>query len=421
MAAKTTRTEQSILGKIIQDKNESLAQTVPISLFCERHKIVLLTIRELISKDNPIEVNAIIDFLENKDALRDVGGEGYIATLSESGKGVTDVHQSLKILEDASVTTKTHNQILDVATRIEAGLINGEEALQEMNEFMSRIGSNFDGSGGLVQAGEYIKDVLESVESGDTGYQTGFDHLDSVLVGLEPQNLVIIAARPSLGKSSIARAISYNMAMEDIGVAYNSYEESGTQMTRGFLSMISKVPVNKLKKGNLSKQDWVRLTDASKLYKSLPIYLDETPPMKVGRMEYDLQRRADDIDVVIVDYIQEIASNPSSNRHQELGRTIKHFKAMAKRYNKVFIVLSQLSRGVEWDERRPKLIDLRECGNIEESADIVLFLHEFIPGYDDRKQSGDMRTVSVAKSKDGKRNVELELGWHGATKRFFNI
>ena len=259
-----------------------------------------------------------------------------------------------------------------------------------------------------------------------TGLSTGFRDLDEVTNGLQRSDLILVAARPSMGKTAFTLNIAQNVAIrQDKSVAFFSLEMSKEQLVGRILSSVSEVSSEKLRTGQLQTDDWTRLAKAMEVMGKAPLYIDDTPGLTTQEMRSKLRRLKVEhgLDLIIVDYVQLMqgrSSGNSDNRQQEISEISRNLKLIAREMNVPLIALSQLSRGVESrTDKRPILSDLRESGSLEQDADIVAFLYRD-KYYNENSEKGDITEVIIRKHRNGALKT-VELMFQGELTRFRDV
>lgn len=253
------------------------------------------------------------------------------------------------------------------------------------------------------------------------GIPTGYTGVDRVTTGLNRSDLLVLAARPGMGKTAFALNLAMNVARQGKKVAIFSLEMSNEQLVERLLSSEAFIPSDRMRKGQLTSDDWVNLAVASQAISKMPIYLDDTAGITIGDMKSKL-RRLRDVSFVVIDYLQLMQSGTrrSDNRVQEVSEMTRSLKIMAKEFSIPVLVLSQLSRGPESrTDKRPMLSDLRESGSIEQDADIVFFLYRD-SYYNDECEEPGIAECIVAKNRHGETGT-IKLGWDGQYTKFRNV
>ena len=400
--------EQSIIGAILIDKDavfKVISIIDPEDFYRDEHKIIMKAAYDLALKEKPIDIISVSDVLKNKGKLDDVGGIAYLARLADSVPNSANVDYYAKIVKDKSLMRQLitiggeiselgFNKTNDVDTLIDSA----EKKIFSLSQ--KRIKTYF------VQLKDFLGKSFEEIErryklkSGFSGLPSGFRNLDKITGGFQNSDLIIIAARPSIGKTSLATNIAeYVAGKEKKGVAIFSLEMSKEQLVERMLCSEAKVDMQRVRTGLLRDEDWNKLTLAyGDLYEA-PIFIDDTPDISINEIRAKARRLKieNDISLIIIDYLQLIRSKEKvENRVIEISNITRNLKNLSRELNVPVIVLSQLSRAVDKrDNKRPILSDLRESGSIEQDADVVMFLYRPDP---ERK---DEIELSVAKQRNG--------------------
>jgi replicative DNA helicase len=405
--------EMAVLGSMLIDEN---ATSVVFEILQEdhfykdAHRKIFRAILDLYNANQPIDILTLQETLKKKGLLDDIGGASYIVSLANSIPTSANVEYHAKIVKEKSIL----RNLIDAATKIVA---ESYEASQDADSLLDRSEKLiFDIASTRIKSGfkpikEVIGDSMKMIESlyqrkiHITGIATGFDDLDEMTAGFQPADFIVIAGRPSMGKSSFACNIAeYVGVHERKPVAVFSLEMSRQQLVQRFLCSHARVDIQKVRSGFLSESSWAQLTSAAgKLYEA-PIFIDDTPGISTLELRAKSRRLLlqHDIKLIIVDYLQlmRTAYKPE-NRQQEISEISKSLKALAKELNVPVIAVSQLSRAPERRESfRPRLSDLRESGAIEQDADVVmlLFREEF---YHPNEDNLGVTELIIAKQRNG--------------------
>jgi len=400
--------EQSIIGSILIDKEavfKVISVVGPEDFYRDEHKIIMKAVYDLAMKEKPIDIISVSDVLKNKSKLDAVGGIAYLARLADSVPNSANADYYAKIVKDKSLMRQLisiggeiselgFNKTNDVDTLIDSA----EKKIFSLSQ--KRIKTYF------VQIKDFLGKSFEEIErryklkTGFSGLPSGFRSLDKITGGFQNSDLIIIAARPSVGKTSLATNIAEYVAIkEKKGVAIFSLEMSKEQLVERMLCSEAMVDMQRLRTGYLRDEDWNRLTEAyGDLYEA-PIFIDDSTDISVAEIRAKARRLKieNNISLIIVDYLQLIRSKGRvENRVIEISNITRGFKNLSRELNIPVIVLSQLSRAVDKrDNKKPILSDLRESGSIEQDADVVMFLYRPDP---ERK---DEIKLSVAKQRNG--------------------
>ena len=425
--------EQAVLGSMITDKeavNAAIETLKEDAFYRDDNKAIYQAIMNLYSKSEPIDIITLKDELESMDKFEQVGGFEYLASLPEKVPTTANVQKYIKIVEEKSILRKlirTANEI------IELGYSPTEDVEDIMDGAEKRI---FDIMQSKNQKGYTpIKDVLvESFTKLEelynrkqhiTGVPTGFAELDYKTAGLHGSELILVAARPAMGKTAFALNIAANAALRgNAPVAIFSLEMSKDQLVNRILCSEAMVDSNKVRTGKLEDDDWVKLAGAIGPLSETEMYIDDTPGISVMEIRTKCRKlkMEKNIGLVVIDYLQLVqgSNKRGGSREQEISEISRSLKILAKEINVPVIALSQLSRAVEQrPDHRPMLSDLRESGAIEQDADIVMFLYRD-DYYNKESEEKDIAEVIIAKQRGGSTGT-VKLLWMGNYTKFVNL
>ncbi len=378
--------EQSILGAILLDNNalnSALEIITPNDFYKEAHRKIFLGMLDLNERGEAVDLVTLTDSLRGKNELEFVGGASYLSSLVNTVPTSANIKYHSKILHEKALL----RNLINVATEIASLGYDGTERVEELLDYAER--SIFSISERKIRPSFIpIKDgvkecflTLEKIsEGGLRGIDTGFRGLDNLVSGLQPSDLIIVAGRPSMGKTAFALCISQYIGIKKKGaIAIFSLEMSKEQLVLRMLCSESKVDAHKLRLGYLAPSDWKKLTDAASKLTESRIFIDDTPSVSILEMRAKARRLKAEhgIDLIIVDYLQLMrGTGDADTREQEISAISRSLKALAKELAVPVIALSQLSRAVEsrGGDKKPVLADLRESGAIEQDADLVMFI-----------------------------------------------
>ena len=424
--------EQAVLGSMLTDKdavNAAIETLKDDAFYREDNRAIYQAIVNLYSKSEPIDIITLKDELESMDKFEQVGGFEYLASLPDKVPTTANVQKYIKIVEEKSILRnliKTANEI------IELGYSPTEDVEDIMDGAEKKI---FDIMQSKNQKGYTpIKDVLvESFTKLEelynrkrhiTGVPTGFAELDYKTAGLHGSELILVAARPAMGKTAFALNLATNAALRgNAPVAIFSLEMSKDQLVNRILCSEAMVDSNKVRTGKLGEDDWVKLAGAIGPLSEAEMYIDDTPGISVMEIRTKCRKlkMEKNIGLVVIDYLQLVQGNKrTASREQEISEISRSLKILAKEINVPVIALSQLSRAVEQrPDHRPMLSDLRESGAIEQDADIVMFLYRD-DYYNKESEKKDIAEVIIAKQRGGQTGT-VELLWMGQYTKFVNL
>lgn len=418
--------EQSVLGSLLLDKDAivKVAESLkPEHFYREQHAEIYRAILTLYEKRQPADLVTVTDILKKNSTLELAGGAGYLAGLVNSVPTSAHIEHYAGIVKEAA----TKRALITAAAKIT------EDAFQEKIEVKDLLDISEQELFGISQ--EHLKqnfiplkdaladsfdrlDELHKKGSGMRGVPTGFGDIDKKLSGLQDSTLIILAARPSVGKSTFCMNIAQYMGVkEKIPVGVFSLEMSKEQLVDLMLSSQSDVDAWKITTGNLNEDDFEKLSDAMGELAEAPIYIDDTPGISIMEMRTKARRLQMEhgLKLLIVDYLQLIHGRNLDNRVQEVSEISQALKNLARELKIPVLACSQLSRAVESRQAKiPQLSDLRESGGIEQDADVVMFLY--------REDSEDFENVklNIAKHRSGPLG-EIDLKFKGERRRFFAI
>ena len=380
--------EQCVLGSILL-KEGALAKVLDIltdqDFYRDAHKTIYAALVALFEKNEPLDLITLTDILRDWNKLDAVGGPAYLASLTDIVPLSANVVYYAQIVRRKALLRQLISTTTEIAARcyeeqddIDALIEETEEKIfdiarrktdQAVAPLHAIIKQNFAAVTQLYERKEHI-----------TGIPTGYYELDKMTAGLQPADLIILAARPSMGKTALALNIAQYAAIEHkVPVAIFSLEMAKEQLGMRLLCAESRVSSSRLRTGFLKEQDWPKLTRAAGVLSEAPIYIDDTPAMTVTEMRAKARRlkAEDDIGLVVVDYLQLMRGRGNAqSREQEISDISRSLKAMAKEINIPVLALSQLNRTLEHrPNKRPQLADLRESGAIEQDADVILFIY----------------------------------------------
>ena len=424
--------EQSILGAVLLEKhamNKVLEVLSHEDFYKEAHQRIFLAMVDLYERGETIDLISLTDVLKQKKELEKIGGAAYITSLVNQVATSAHVSQHSKIVREKAllrnlveISTELVGRGMDDRGSAEDILDEAEKRIFSISE--KRIRPSF------FPVKEVVKESFELIEARFekkekvTGLSTGFADLDDLTAGLHPGDLIVVAGRPSMGKTAFSLCIAeYAALQKGVPVGVFSLEMSKEQLVLRMLCSEGWIDGNKLRSGYLSHEDWPRLTAAAGRLSDAPIYIDDTPAIPILEMRAKARRLKVErgLGLLIVDYLQLVQGRgTANNREQEIAEISRSLKALSKELHVPIISISQLSRAVESrQDKRPLLSDLRESGAIEQDADVVIFLYreDF---YNDQTDEKGITDVLVRKQRNGPvGNLQLKF-FHQYT-RFENL
>jgi len=424
--------EASILGGVLIDKDvwENVAELVfEEDFYKKEHRVIFHAIAALDSNGDPIDVITVAEWLENHQQLDDAGGLPYLARLAENTPGVSNVVAYCNIVHKRS----TLRQLIRATTKISESIFNpkgldsdeildlAEQTVFEIAEQETRGRRNYHPIKDLlVRALDRVDELFHS-DNPITGIATGFADLDDKTAGLQPADLIIIAGRPSMGKTALAINIAEHAAIKDKkSVAVFSMEMPGASLAMRMMSSLGRIDQHKVRTGKLHDDDWPRLTSAVEILKDAKLFIDDTAALTPAELRARCRRikREHGLDMIIVDYLQ-LMQVPGTveNRATEISEISRSLKAMAKELNVPVIALSQLNRSLEQrPNKRPVMSDLRESGAIEQDADLIVFIYRD-EVYDEDSMDKGKAEIIIAKQRNGPIGT-IKLAFLGKYTRF---
>ncbi|NQT29540.1 MAG: replicative DNA helicase [Candidatus Saganbacteria bacterium] len=405
--------EQSVIGSMLLDKN-AIMRTVellhPDSFYRDAHRYIYESILELFDKGEPIDLITVTDALRKSGKLDSVGGSVYVADLLNSVPTAANVEYYAKIVEEKAVLRR----LIEAGTQIVASAFAQNENVDQIldqaeksvfNIALKRVREGFHKIDSVIKRVLDKIDALYDKKEGITGITTGFADLDRLTAGFQNADLIIIAARPAVGKTAFALNMAQNVAIKHkIPVAIFSLEMSKDQLAQRMLCSEAEVNAQKLKTASLSDTGWKKLTRALGRLSEAPIFIDDSASITSTEVRAKTRRLKIErgLGLVIVDYMQLMRGRSRvENRVQEISEIARSLKTLARELDVPVIALSQLSRAVEQrPDRIPRLSDLRESGEIEQTADVVLFIHREAY-YNPQSERGNVAEIIIAKQRNG--------------------
>ncbi|MBT8122232.1 MAG: replicative DNA helicase [Gammaproteobacteria bacterium] len=426
--------EQAVLGGLMLDNNawDSIADVVCEEDFYRRnHRLIFRAIAQLAEQGNPLDAVTLSEWLEQNSLLNDVGGLSALGMLAQNTPSAANIKAYAAIVRENSVM----RQLIDVGNQIAGSayetegrdsgelLDNAEKLVFDIAEQGKRGKRGFRNIRGLLAAAVDRIDMLFQQDSAITGVSTGFTDLDNMTAGLQPSDLIIVAGRPSMGKTTLAVNFAENAAIKDqVPVAIFSMEMPGEHLALRMMSSLGHIDQHKIRTGKLDDDDWPRLTSAVSLLDGAPIFIDDTPaltPMELRARARRLKREHN-LGLIVIDYLQLMQGTSNrENRATEISEISRNLKALAKELEVPVIALSQLNRSLEQrTDRRPVMSDLRESGAIEQDADVIMFIYRDEVYNEDSPQKG-LAEIIIGKQRNGPIG-KCTLTFRGQFTRFEN-
>ncbi|MGL5207134.1 MAG: replicative DNA helicase [Acidaminococcaceae bacterium] len=426
--------EQAVLGAMMIDK-EAISKATEIlrenDFYRQDHRAVYQVIVELFSKNQAVDMVTVTEALKRESKLEDVGGIQFITYLANAVPTAANITYHARIVEEKSLL----RQLISVSTQI-AG--SGYEGAEDVNTLLDnaermilgvserKISRDFAPIKEVVMSAVDRIDELYNKKGGITGIATGFIDFDHLTSGLQPSDLILIAARPSMGKTALVLNMAQNIAIrEKKAVAFFSLEMSKEQLVQRMLCSEASIDSSRLRIGELEDNDWEKLIWAADSLSQAEIFIDDTPGITVMEMRAKARRLKveHNLQLIVIDYLQLMQGSgkkSGENRQQELSDISRSLKALARELNVPVIALSQLSRSVESRQvKRPMLSDLRESGALEQDADLVAFLYRE-DYYDKETENKNITELIIAKHRNGPVDT-VKLFFHKQFTRFANL
>ena len=380
--------EQAVLGTILLQE-KSILKVVevlsPADFYRDSHKVIYQAMLDLFERHEPHDLLTVTNLLSERNKLEEIGGPVYLASLTDRIPFTGTLSHYAEIIRKKSILRQLIRTAQEITARcydaqddIEALVEEAEKSIFEIAQTKKRQG--FEPLSAIVpRAFDRIALLYERQEH-ITGVPTGFHELDRMTAGLQPSDLIILAGRPSMGKTALAmNMVQHAAVIEKIPVAVFSLEMSMEQLALRMICSIGRIDSQRIRTGNLKEKDWPDLNRATGILSEAPIFIDDTAGISVLEMRAKARRLKSehDIGMVVVDYLQLMQGRTrTENRAQEISEISRSLKAMAKELDVPVIALSQLNRGLESrNDKRPQLADLRESGAIEQDADVICFIY----------------------------------------------
>lgn len=424
--------EMAVLGAMLLDK-ETIPQAIEMlradCFYKDANRRIYSAIIKLFDDNRGVDLITVIEELKKTNSLEEAGGPDYVSGLASSVPTAANFIHYAKIVKEKTIlrnlintATQIVSECYDTSKDVDGLVDKAEQLIFEVSS--NKVEKKF------VPLRDIIKSSIETIDSlyqrkqNVTGVSTGFRDLDIKTAGLQPSDLIVLAARPSMGKSALALCIAEHAAVVDRApVAFFSLEMSKEQLVQRMLCSHARVDAHKVRTGFLSQADWPKLVSAAGKLSEAPIYIDDTPGISVLELRAKARRLKSQFDVklIVLDYLQLMQGHTrADNRQQEISEISRSLKALARELDTPLIAISQLSRAVEQrQDHRPQLSDLRESGAIEQDADLViLLLREWY--YNPTEENKGMAEIIIAKQRNGPTG-NFNLAFLGEYMRFENM
>lgn len=409
--------EQSIIGGLMLDNqvwDKISSKLCDTDFYRTEHRILFRAVQELAKKEQPFDVVTLLDTLKSNNELDDAGGETYLFELANNTPSVANVNAYADIVREKSV----QRQLIGVATEIADSAYNpvgrGVSELLDLAETkVFAIGEQTGGDGGPENIKSILVRAVEKIDalyhSGDaiTGMATGLSRLDEMTSGLQPSDLVIVAGRPSMGKTTLVMNMAEHAAIQSgKPVLVFSMEMPSDSLAMRMMSSLGRIDQHRIRTGKLEDDDWPRVTSAVHMLSEAPLFIDDTPAMSPAEMRARARRLAKEhgsVGLIVVDYLQlmKVPGFGAESRTAEISEISRSLKALAKELHCPVIALSQLNRSLEQRaDKRPVMSDLRESGAIEQDADLICFIYRDEVYNEDSPDKGTAEII-IAKQRNG--------------------
>ena len=428
--------EQSVIGALMLDKQafDKVADYLIEDDFYRRdHQLIYKTITILAEKQSPLDVITLSESLEKLGWLDDCGGLAYLATLAKETPSAANIMAYAEIVREKSILRQlitSGNEIADLAFspkgRETVELIeSAEQTVFRIADQYRRKGTGFTSIRPLLTRAIDRIEMLYHKEGSITGASTGFSDFDEMTSGMQPSDLIIVAGRPSMGKTTFAMNIAEHVAIkEQVPVAVFSMEMPGEQLAMRMISSLGRIDQHHVRTGKLEDDEWPRITSAMTILSETKLYIDDTPAMSPTEVRARCRRLARENDgqlgLIVLDYLQLMQSPGAENRVNEISEISRSLKSLAKELNVPVIALSQLNRSLEQrPNKRPVMSDLRESGAIEQDADLIVFIYRDEVYNKDTTDKGTAEII-IAKQRNGPIGT-TRLTFLGQYTRFENF
>jgi len=424
--------EQAVLGAILLDSDSlitAMERIGPDDFYRPAHQHIFEAMIELAEEDEPVDLVTLTARLQNKQQLEEIGGVAYLSELANAVPTAANIDYYGQIVEEKSLLRR----LIRTASQIVSdGYASADDVGMMLNDAEARILeiSQRRASNGFISIRDVLMEVFERVEflyshkGGSTGIPSGFNDLDKMTSGFQRSDLIIVAARPSVGKTAFALNIAQNVGVRaKETVAIFSLEMGAAQLVQRMICAEANVDATRLRSGFLEGDDWEKLTMAIGSLSEADIYIDDSPSVTVADIRAKCRRLKQEkgLGMILIDYLQLIQGRgKGDNRQQEVSEISRTLKQIARELNVPVIALSQLSRGVEQrQDKRPMMSDLRESGSIEQDADIVAFLYRD-DYYDKESEKKNIIEIIIAKQRNGPVGT-VELAFLKNFNKFVNM
>jgi len=426
--------EQSVLGGLMLDNHawETIADRVSEEDFYRHdHRLIFRSIAELAEQNQPLDFITLSEWLKQRSELENAGGKAYLGTLAKDTPSAANIRAYADIVREKSVL----RQLISVGTDISdlaynSGDRDSKSLLDEAEKRVFRIAEQGNREQSFKPIKQLLKDSLDNIqrlaetEGTVTGTPTGYTELDSMTSGLNAGDLVIVAGRPAMGKTTFSMNVAEHVALNDKPVVIFSMEMPAEQLILRMFASNGRVPLSDIRTGKIREEDWPRVAMAVKAFSKTKLFIDDVggqSPIEIRAKTRRLAREHGQLGVIVIDYLQLMQSgNKADNRASEISEISRSLKSLAKELNCPVIALSQLNRSLEQrPNKRPIMSDLRESGAIEQDADIIMFVYRD-EVYDEDSPDKGQAEIIIGKQRNGPIGT-VRLTFHGKYTRFDNF
>lgn len=428
--------EQSVLGAVFiaPDTIISLAdELVPDDFYKPANKIVFKTMLSLLEKGEPIDATTMVSALTNQGQIKEIGGLNYVVELVNSTPTSKNVEHYAKLVKEKATLRRVIADLSDSLSSAYQGDVSISDIIAQTEKSMLDISNQNTGTGfrnvaDILDTHMQIVETRSQTDGFVTGLSTGFVGLDKITTGLHEGNLIILAARPAMGKTALALNIAKHVAVQEHKpTVIFSLEMGAEELIERIVASEGMVPGYHLKTGNLSTDEWKRIVQAQSNLYDTPIFVDDTAGIRISEIRSKarkLSQEMDSLGIIIIDYLQLITGSKGENRQQIVSEISRELKILAKDLKVPVIALSQLSRSVEQrQDKRPMLSDLRESGSIEQDADIVAFLYRdayYQKEQADSQEANNVTELILEKNRHGSLGT-VKLYFHKEYTKFSSV
>ena len=428
--------EQSVLGAVFISPETMISladELTPDDFYKPANKIVFKTMLSLLEKGEPIDATTMVSALTNQGDISNIGGINYVVELVNSTPTSKNVEHYAKLVKEKATLRKVIAELSESLSSAYQGDISINEIIEKTEKSMLDI-SNQNAGTGFRNVADILDTHMQIVETRSqtdgfvTGLSTGFVGLDKITTGLHEGNLIILAARPAMGKTALALNIAKHVAtMERKPAVIFSLEMGAEELIERMVASEGMIPGYHLKTGNLSTDEWKRLVHAQSNLYDVPIFVDDTAGIRISEIRSKARKISQEmggLGIIIIDYLQLITGSKRENRQQIVSEISRELKILAKDLRVPVIALSQLSRSVEQrQDKHPMLSDLRESGSIEQDADIVAFLYRdayYQKEHADSQEANNVTELILEKNRHGSLGT-VKLYFHKEYTKFSSV